>query len=276
MKLCNIKFLLIALIIFAQVYGETDIPADYEYVECTLKSRTRRPSDYAITHPRIPLKAGTSDNWSGYAAATSLTNPQKGSVSYVKGTWNVPSLTKTTNDSFTAIWVGIDGYTSPTVEQLGTEHDWINGNPSYYAWFEMYPLDSFEISGFPLNVGDSITASVKYEDNNVFTLTIMNNTQKKFYTVPHSHTTSAAAQRSSAEWIVEAPFLNNVLPLSHFSQINFTECTTIINNFNGVLGYHGWQQDAITMINDTSNIRKAIPSALTPDAKGFSVVWRHE
>ena len=45
--------------------------------------------------------------------------------------------------TYAAFWVGLDGYTSKSVEQLGTDSDCTNVNsPSYYAWYEMYPAAS--------------------------------------------------------------------------------------------------------------------------------------
>ena len=42
--------------------------------------------------------------------------------------------------TYSSVWVGIDGYSSNTVEQIGTEQDVsANGKTSYYAWYEMYP-----------------------------------------------------------------------------------------------------------------------------------------
>src|SRR5205085_2647872 len=69
--------------------------------------------------------ANYSSNWCGYAAFTHRrhqTKPLKKSVEAVSGSWKVPSVFKThSRDCYSAIWVGIDGVSSPTVEQIGTE-----------------------------------------------------------------------------------------------------------------------------------------------------------
>ena len=72
--------------------------------------------------PRQHLFGGTSSNWSGYAAETNLASPQSGAVSDVTGTWQVPFVTGTIN-AWSSAWVGIDGYASNSVEQLGTDSD---------------------------------------------------------------------------------------------------------------------------------------------------------
>src|SRR5690348_2776481 len=114
--------------------------------------------------PRIKLKDGLSTNWSGYAAVLgSLTAPQNGVVSDVKGTWTLQAVncTGVTTNTYSSAWVGIDGYTSSSVEQLGTEHDCVNSQPRYYAWYEMYPKPSSRIT-LPVQAGDVMTGEVKY------------------------------------------------------------------------------------------------------------------
>jgi hypothetical protein len=104
------------------------------------------------THPHIPLLEGTSLNWSGYAAITSILHPTNESVTSVSGSWTVPALSASTDQTYCSIWVGIDGFSSSTVEQIGTEHDWSGRSQSNYAWFEMYPSGSYEIEGFPVDI----------------------------------------------------------------------------------------------------------------------------
>jgi hypothetical protein len=55
-----------------------------------------------------------SNNWGGYAVTGKAFTDAKGS-------WVVPKANCTkTPDSYAVIWVGFDGYSSPTVEQTGT------------------------------------------------------------------------------------------------------------------------------------------------------------
>src|SRR5262245_38418315 len=72
----------------------------------------------------------TSSNWSGYAVTGA-----PGSVTDVQGSWVVPAVTCSGGpNQYAAIWVGIDGFNSNTVEQTGTDSDCQNGTPTYYAW----------------------------------------------------------------------------------------------------------------------------------------------
>src|ERR1017187_146731 len=92
--------------------------------------------------------------------------------------WRVKSRTPTSDEYFdrmalntaSAIWVGIDGNSDSTVEQIGTEQDWTSGSPVYYAWFDMYPAVGYMITTFPVQPGDEISAEVQFIAKNKFVL----------------------------------------------------------------------------------------------------------
>ena len=74
-----------------------------------------------------------SPNWSGYAVTS-----KQGDITQVSGSWIVPaSDCSQTPSSGASHWIGIDGYTSRTVEQTGTDSDCAKGSPRYYAWYEI-------------------------------------------------------------------------------------------------------------------------------------------
>lgn len=290
MKLTHFRnlFLVIASILFVIV--DAHGIAGLTYIECELRPKERssrvhhhdfqlmneQDSSYeSFTHPHIPIEEGTSQNWSGYVAATNLGHPQTGSVTAVYGSWIVPTLAAATHNTWCSLWVGIDGYTSNSVEQIGTEHDWYNGHQQNYAWFEMYPNYSYEIVGFPARPGDIITASVEYKGKNVFLLSIANVTAGVHTTIPTSYTTAPNVKRSSAEWILEAPYSGGILPLSHFNVAYFSNCTATINSVHDVINGKHWQDDMLTMVT-ANHITKALPSGLMAAGKAFNVVWKHE
>ncbi|MCX5922865.1 MAG: G1 family endopeptidase [Candidatus Dependentiae bacterium] len=270
-----IRYSLCLLVICINVFGNDDlikrgfthVTSEFHLIDGTTNRKNR--------FPHIPHAQGTSQNWSGYVAATNLTHPLQHSVTKVSGSWTVPTVSSAAHDTHCAIWVGIDGYSSESVEQIGTSHDFINGHQDNYAWFEMYPNYAYEITGFPVNVGDSISASVVYIGNNTFTLTLINNTRRVYVVIPSSYTKSSTAQRSSAEWIVEAPYENGILPLSHFSMIKFLNCTTTINGTTAAIKYRSWADDFLTMVTNT-NTPKATVSALSTNGQNFNVTWNHE
>jgi len=95
-----------------------------------------------------------STNWSGYAVQTDLYDPQIGAVTAVSGSWVVPAA-RGRGTAFSSIWVGIDGYTSGTVQQIGTDSDVINGQPIYYVWYEMYPRPAVIVNSVTVRPGDT-------------------------------------------------------------------------------------------------------------------------
>jgi hypothetical protein len=241
-------------------------------IECTIKPIAR-----SKIHPKgTPIQTATgqivSSNWSGYVAASNLQQSVPGSVSHAAGAWTVPTLLPTPDTSYCAIWVGIDGFNDSSVEQMGTSHDWVQGAQQNYAWFEMYPNGSFEINGFPVDNGDQISARIAYIGNDIFKMVMFNHTKGVTTTIPYSYTTSSAAQRSSAEWIVEAPYSGEILPLSDFKLATLNYCSAIIDGMSGTIG--NWMNDAITM--EGSNGVKAQTSALLHNGSAFTVTWQHE
>ena len=205
----------------------------------------------------------TSSNWSGYAV-----NGAAGSVSYVAGTWTVPTVSTSTS-GYSAVWVGIDGYSSSSVEQLGTGEDVSGGQASYYAWYEMYPAGSVTINSMTVKPGDSMTASVAYNATNKdFVLSITDATES---TASHRDSFSitlggSGLQRSSAEWIVEAPSSGyGILPLDNFGTVKFTNASATINGTTGPID--AWQSYAID-IGSYASVQDTT-SALT-DSNGTS------
>jgi hypothetical protein len=242
----------------------------------------RIPHHDRTAAPHIRNRNGTSSNWGAYASETSLTAPAKGAVNAVNGSWTIPTVTaSTSSQTYSAFWVGIDGYSDSTVEQIGTEQDWTPSGQNNYVWFEMYPHGSYIINGFPISAGDQFSASVKYSGSGLFTLTIANVTKNVSYTVPSSYTRSKTAQRSSAEWIVEAPYSGGVLPLANFGTAQFTNCTATLYSNTGPIDSNHWQDDDIIMETSNGTV-KAQPSGLTDStsngatSSGFTVQWHHE
>jgi hypothetical protein len=197
-------------------------------------------------------KAGQAEstNWSGYAGTT-------GTYTSVSANWIQPKGTCTSGGQYAAFWVGLDGYSSSTVEQTGSEVDCVGRTAEYYAWYEAYPNASVNYNN-TVKAGDSFTSTVTYTGSNKFSLYIDDVTEKWSHTTV---VTVANAARSSAEVIAEAPcctFLGGILPLTNFGTMNFTGSMA-----NGAdLGAAGGLTE-ITMI-DTFGRDKDTVTALTP------------
>lgn len=224
--------------------------------------------------PRIRDPSSNSTNWSGFAVTAG-----SGAVSDAKGSWIVPTIqgSCTSTNQYSSFWVGIDGFNSGTVEQTGTDSDCQNGAPTYYAWYEFYPHPSFLISGLAIHPGDHISADVVFA-NRRFTTTITD------VTTGLSFSTSAkvnSAQRSSAEWIAEAPSSGGILPLANFGTVYYgtdntgvaSTCFATINGATGAIGsFASSSIQSITMVTSSGAV-KAQPSALSTDGTSFSVKW---
>ncbi|OLB72739.1 hypothetical protein AUI06_00460 [archaeon 13_2_20CM_2_52_21] len=218
--------------------------------------------------PRMHEGSFQSTNWSGYAVTGA-----SGSVSDAKGSWTVPAIHGTCPDTnqYSSFWVGIDGFSSGTVEQTGTDSDCQNGAPTYYAWYEFYPHPSFLISGLTIRPGDHISAEASFNGRS-FTVTITDTS------TGHSFSTSAkvhSAQRSSAEWIAEAPSSSGgILPLADFGTVSFSSCTATVGTATGAIGSFGSSVQVITMVSNSGAI-KAQPSSLSgTNGDSFSVTWK--
>jgi len=228
-------------------------------------------ADSVHSAPRIKLKEGTSSNWSGYASVSNISSPASNYVKTVQGSWIIPTLTCGSSTTYSSAWVGIDGYSDNSVEQIGTEQDCSNGAQQNYAWFEMYPHPSFKITGITVHAGDVFNAKVAYIGNSKFQLSITDATTGKSY----SNTFKAKAQRSSAEWVVEAPYSGGILPLANFGTMNFTNAQFNDSSGNAIAidGKGTGTYDQITMHDPNGG--SSTPSALTDSgaASSFSVTY---
>ncbi len=119
----------------------------------------------------------------------------------VSASWNVPTPSCKSASASISTWIGLDGYSSPTVEQTGIEIDCVSRTPQYYGWYELYPAGPVDFSN-TVHAGDSIAASVTFSGKSEFTLTLKDLTQGWSKVV---HQSLAGAARSSAEALVTAP-----------------------------------------------------------------------
>src|SRR3974390_677388 len=119
-----------------------------------------------VQAPNIRLRAGTSTNWAGYAVAGA-----PGSFTNVSASWTQPSVTCGPQTTYSAYWVGLDGDTTSTVEQIGTEADCIGGVAVYSSWYEMYPHRSYD-TPLPVSPGDTYQASVVAVGGGLFRLSL--------------------------------------------------------------------------------------------------------
>lgn len=228
----------------------------------------------------------SSSNWSGYADI-------QDTYSTVSGSWTEPTVRCAApssgllglfgggSASYSSFWVGIDGDTSSSVEQTGTSADCLSsGQPSYYAWYEMFPAGetSLSTSQYPVSPGDVMTGSVTSTSASSFTLTLTDgplSSPKWQFSITINGNQNLA--RSSAEWVAEAPSSCTIvfcsgLPLANFGTVNFTGANA--TNTSGVSGaIPAFTDTEITM--QSNGTVKAQPSGLNSTGTGFSVTFNH-
>jgi len=226
----------------------------------------------------LPGGGVTAENWSGYAVTGS-------DFTYAHGSWHVPQVDCTaTPNTYSAFWVGIDGYSDTTVEQTGTSSNCDGTTPVYFAWYEFVPNDPVQVL-LPMTIspGDVMGAEVKYING-------------EFFISIHDHTTGVTntatgvvpgAHRTSAEFIAEAPTDENtgeILPLADFVRANYGQDYNADKNScnatdsaenNKPIGDFGSDYHAITMVS-SGGVTEATPTALTPDGSSFRVYWNAE
>jgi hypothetical protein len=211
-----------------------------------------------IHNPHIPGRAGTSSNWSGYAAYGS-----SGKFTSVTSTWKQPSVTCGALNTYSSYWVGLDGYNTASVEQLGTEADCSGGSPTYYAWYEMYPHPGYYVRSVTVVPGHFYTAKVVYAGSGSYNLSLVDNTTGATFSTKQK---LPSAKRASAEVIVEAPWSGGVLPLANFGTVSFTGSTA-----NGQAIGSVSSLDPMTMLDPSGGT--ATPSGLSDGGQSFSVAY---
>lgn len=235
--------------------------------------------------------AATSSNWSGYAVADTGTGATPTAFSAVAGSWVQPAATCTAGGAaYAAFWVGLGGYAegSRALEQTGTETDCsLGGTPRYSAWYELLPAPPVTVK-LVVRPGDTIAAAVAVSGKTV-TVKIRNLTR---HTAFAKKLRMSAPDRSSAEWIAEAPSTCGLagcqtLPLADFGTVAFNGATAIGGGHHGTIADAAWGATAVTLHGGgpdsyhgrfvgNSPAADAVPSNLGSDGTSFSVAWQQQ
>ncbi len=128
-----------------------------------------------------------------------------------------------------------------------------------------------------------MSASVTYSGSE-FTITMTNESTGKSYS---KSSKVSGADRSSAEWIAEAPCCTNrggILPLADFGTVDFGEDYTGVSSTNdatdssvsGAISAFGSDVYESIMVNGSSGADEAVPSGLSSDGTSFTVQWDSE
>jgi peptidase A4-like protein len=220
------------------------------------------------------VTATASFNWSGYA--DTATKAQ--TFTKVSGAWTTPSVTCSAEDQVTSNWVGLDGFGSSTVEQLGTISWCFQGKPVYFTWYEMFPAGTVEV-GTALKSGDKISASVTRTGTS-YALKLTDSTTSRNNISVTKTCSLTKCKDTSAEWISERPGFSDssgnflgFVPQVHYNAFKLTSGAQTSSGKSGTIGT-GPGVHTITMIDDTQTYNLNTVSTLT-GGNSFSTTWKN-
>lgn len=207
-------------------------------------------------------------DWGGYVVASD-TIGQRPLVVAVNGSWIVPTVAVSLDDTFSAAWIGIGGQSENTLIQVGSEHDSIRGQPRYSLWYEMLPAESIPIPDIVVSPGDEITASISLlsSSSNDWLIVISDLTSGQSFRETFAYNSS----RLTAEWIVERPTVNNqVSTLANFGSITFTNATAQIDQTVGTISRFSNYE---VILSDRQNTQLVTLSSLSAGGSSFTATY---
>jgi hypothetical protein len=211
-------------------------------------------------------------NWSGYADTSATSTADD--FTNVSGHWTLPAVQcprgpYRTAGAYTSNWIGIDGFSDSTVEQLGTAAQCFEGVLYYYVWYEMFPAGTVEEGTTACindNVncpepGDQISASVAVTPgtggNNNYTLALTDHTRPQESFSVNATCATTTCTDSSAEWIVERPAYEPIpglfqfVPLVFFGRAGFESGHLVANGQRSSIGGYSGAVYDMPMIDDS-------------------------
>jgi hypothetical protein len=219
----------------------------------------------------------TSNNWDGYFATAANEGTDFTAVS---ATWTQAAVTCSGSaQEWGGFWVGMDGWWNDVVEQGGTEAQCINGSPEYNVWWEMYPFNAIQ-TGFAINAGDTIEASVTYvASTQMFDIVVKDTTSGQTLTEDTPcQTGQDGCPRTSAD-IISEDITNlgsgGLFPLPDYGTETYTSASvTDTSGHTGSLSDSAWQLGEVTEVS--GGVTKQTTSALNPAGTSFTTTWQSQ
>ncbi len=223
--------------------------------------------------------------WSGYIAASSISNPQP-VVDFVNGSWIVQSVAPSKISTYSCQWVGIGGTLSgdQTLIQVGTESDSSNGAINYYAWYELVNANSVESpldrNLYPIYANDVISAYVISTGTLNQWMIGLTDSRDKTMVWHWDKTVTYSSSQNSADWIEERPKLGGQLTtLADFGTASFGQAYTAqsgtsyarVGGTFAPIGSLTYASVTMHTTQDPSSPVLASPSALSGDGTSFTV-----
>jgi hypothetical protein len=206
-------------------------------------------------------------SWVGYIV--SRTTNAKVEVTAINASWVVPTVAASAGDEYSSMWIGIGGQLEKTLIQVGTEQDVANGQDTYYAWYELLPSYAVVLNTTTVSPGDVMVASISLVDSatNKWSIQISDVTTGQDFNT----TVVYNSMRSSGEWIMERPTINNKLTtLADFGNVTFTGCNLNTNNTSGSISKFYFSRIEMT---NSQYVRLTSVSSLTADGTSFTISY---
>lgn len=220
---------------------------------------------------------GLSKNWSGYLITGA-------SFRHVSAQWRIPRVDcRRASRGYSAMWIGLGGYTGPGLEQVGTELDCPGAGRSVaFAWYELLPAPLHAIS-LRVGPGDRMAASVTVAGPWT-TLQLRDLDRHRFF---RRRFYTSEINLSSAEWVLEAPSLCVpftvtclIRPLLAFGRVEFTRAAvTTVDGFRGTIASSAWQRIPVVLVQESQvrgrlyALRASRPSSLRRGGSSFRVSY---
>jgi hypothetical protein len=214
-----------------------------------------------------------SQNWAGYVLTPQEFGFNK-QVLMVNGTFTVPYVYHTSLSDIenTSIWLGIDGYQNNNLIQTGVDCQNADGTSICYPWYELIPSKSTTITNFTVKPGDTILAQITLINatHSLWNIYLADLSNGGHFSINVYYPTLM----SSAEWVVEAPELNNIYsPLPSFSTVQFNDAHLYVHGILFGQYYSLGQISPHILFINQSNTNAANPSAVLPDNTSFNVYY---
>ena len=217
-------------------------------------------------HAAAP-RAVHSPNWSGYV----VLSPHR--FAAVVGTWKEPTVRcpDSTGHASVAIWDGLDGYRSRTVEQIGSKTTCVDGTPRYRVWWQMWPkpVHFLAATTYPVVPGDRLTATVRRTGSR-YRLRLTNSAGWSFAT-----TRKGTAKAASAEWIVSSPRSCQTCgydPLARFTPVSFSR--TRASTGQGSQAITAYPDIRAVTMRRAGTVRSR-PGVIADRRHTFRIRWTH-
>jgi hypothetical protein len=216
----------------------------FHYIEPTFRIDPTKTT-HANKDAEYGAGADAYDNWSGGVVHA----PDGQSFKWVEGDWVVPSVYPTAQNEwqYCANWVGIDGDGSGDVCQAGMICAVYQSGSfitrSIYPWHEWYPSSWVEITNLSISSGDFVSVlicSAQGARSRTATIYFANHSSGGATSYQITAPLVTALGGTSAEWVVEAPFVNGSLSqMPDYGEAFFYVCEAGLTNgsvVNGVTG----------------------------------------